>query len=197
MDYAITATIILTSAIQSFFGTGVLLFGTPILLTLGHSFQDILVILLPISSLINIFQIKKSIRKVDLGFYQNLLIYSLPFIFIFLYLSHHISLNISYFVGVFLILISLRQNIKYLKDFFNYLIQYEKSYLMITGILHGLTNLGGALLSASIMVRDLSKESKRVTIAASYLTMAIIQIITILKNFFLEKNFLHLKLEVF
>lgn len=173
MNYAITATIILTSAIQSFFGTGVLLFGTPILLTLGHSFQDILVILLPISSLVNIFQIKKSIRKVDLGFYQNLLIYTLPFIFIFLYLSHHISLNISYFVGVFLILISLRQNIKYLKNFFNYLIQYEKSYLIITGILHGLTNLGGALLSASIMVRDLSKESKRATIAASYLTMAI------------------------
>ena len=50
---------------------------------------------------------------------------------------------------------------------------------MITGILHGLTNLGGALLAASVMVRNLSKESKRTTIAVSYLTMAIIQILTI------------------
>ena len=179
MNYEITATIIFTSTIQSFFGTGVLLFGTPILLTLGYSFQEILVILLPISSLINIFQIKKSIYKIDFRFYKNLLIYSLPFIFIFLYLSQHISLNISYFVGVFLILISLRQNINYLKNSFNYLIKYEKYYLMITGILHGLTNLGGALLAASVMVRNLSKESKRTTIAVSYLTMAIIQILTI------------------
>lgn len=38
-----------TSVIQSMFGAGVLLFGTPLLLLFGYEFVDILIVLLPIS----------------------------------------------------------------------------------------------------------------------------------------------------
>ena len=48
------------------------------------------------------------------------------------------------------------------------------------GVLHGLTNLGGTLLSGAILSKDLSKNSKRVTIAISYFSMALIQVATLI-----------------
>ena len=48
------------------------------------------------------------------------------------------------------------------------------------GIVHGVTNLGGALLTARIFHETLNKYEKRATIAISYMTFAIFQIVTIL-----------------
>ena len=48
------------------------------------------------------------------------------------------------------------------------------------GIIHGMTNLGGALLTAKIFNTDLNKYQKRATTAISYFTFALVQIITIL-----------------
>tara|TARA_Y100000590_G_C15341924_1_gene871751 strand:- start:129 stop:461 length:333 start_codon:yes stop_codon:yes gene_type:complete len=64
------------------------------------------------------------------------------------------------------------------------------------GILHGITNLGGSLLSAIIFNKNLSKDSKRATIAVCYLTFAAFQIITIAITFnnnalFNELNFIY------
>jgi hypothetical protein len=70
------------------------------------------------------------------------------------------------------------------------LIKHEHLYLMIMGIIHGTTNLGGALLSGIVFSKDLSKESKRATIAICYLTFAIFQII-ILIIIFNNNNFLN------
>jgi hypothetical protein len=44
MPADIMLTVIATSIVQSVFGAGVLLFGTPILLLLGHPFVDALVV---------------------------------------------------------------------------------------------------------------------------------------------------------
>ena len=41
MALEIVITIILTATVQSLFGTGVLMLGTPILLILGYDFQNI------------------------------------------------------------------------------------------------------------------------------------------------------------
>ena len=49
MERDILATVLLTATIQSLFGVGVLLFGTPILLLLGYGSLNTLSILLPIS----------------------------------------------------------------------------------------------------------------------------------------------------
>ena len=71
MAFDILITISFTSLVQSIFGTGVLLFGTPILLILGYNFQYTLIILLPISISINLFQIKDSFRKINVEFYKK------------------------------------------------------------------------------------------------------------------------------
>ena len=55
MDAEIILVIIFVSFIQSIFGVGILLFGTPLLIILNHSFIETLTILLPISVLVNFF----------------------------------------------------------------------------------------------------------------------------------------------
>ena len=194
MNIDIFITIILTSVVQSFFGTGVLLFGTPILLILGKGFQTTLVILLPASILINFFQIRNSYKTIDRLFYKNLILISLPLICLSLYLSQSKEINANFLIGIFLIIISLQSKIATIKRTLGWLLNYEKFYLAIMGVFHGLTNLGGSLLSAAILSQDLTKDSKRSTIAVSYCSMAVIQIITLIAtlrfDIFLNKSYL-------
>ena len=183
MSIDITLVILFTAAIQSIFGTGVLLFGTPLLVILGYKFQYALIILLPTSILINSFQLRNNLDNVDILFYKRLLLYSIPLIITFLYLTESFALRINIIVGVFLVVISQKDNILSINRFMNQLIKYENLYLMIMGIIHGITNLGGALLSAIVFSKGLSKEGKRTTIAACYLTFAIFQLSTIVMFF--------------
>ena len=48
------------------------------------------------------------------------------------------------------------------------------------GIIHGLTNLGGSLLTAIVHSKDYEKRITRVTVAISYATFAAFQILTLL-----------------
>ena len=85
MNIDIFFTILFTSVLQSIFGTGILLFGTPALLMLGNNFQTTLTILLPASILVNCFQLRNNLKNIDQHFYKNLILFCLPGIFITLY----------------------------------------------------------------------------------------------------------------
>ena len=170
--------IIITSAIQSIFGTGVLLFGTPLLLLVGYEFQFSLQILLPTSILINIFRLKNKLNKID--------IFSLLPIIFSLYLISIQSININQTIGLILIFSALKETLPRIEKGLAFIFKNESFYLIITGIIHGLSNLGGALLSAIIFSKKLSKDSTRATIASCYLTFTIIQIITLI--FFIGNN---------
>jgi len=183
MDLYILITILITAIVQSIFGTGVLLFGTPLLLILGYNFQYALIILLPTSILISFFQLKNNLNKIDFQFYKRLLLFSIPLIILFLYLTNLNSIKINLFVGIFLIVVAIKENILSINRFIKFLIKYESLYLMIMGMIHGITNLGGALLSAIVFSKNLSKDSKRTTIAICYLTFAVFQIITLIVVF--------------
>jgi len=179
MFYDIIIIISITAIIQSIFGTGVLLFGTPLLLIFGYSFHFALIILLPTSILISLLQLKDNFVNVDINFYKKLIIYCIPFIIVSLYYSGNILTQINYFIGIFLVIISLKNSIQLIDRLFRFLNQYENIYFILMGVLHGITNLGGSLLSASIFNKNFSKITKRTTIAICYLSMAIIQIITL------------------
>ena len=183
MDLYILITILITAIVQSIFGTGVLLFGTPLLLILGYNFQYALIILLPTSILISFFQLKNNLNKIDFQFYKRLLLFSIPLIILFLYLTNLNSIKINLFVGIFLIVVAIKENILSINRMIKFLIKYESLYLMIMGMIHGITNLGGALLSAIVFSKNLSKDSKRTTIAICYLTFALFQIITLVVAF--------------
>jgi uncharacterized membrane protein YfcA len=180
MALDIVFTVLITTIIQSVFGVGVLLFGTPLLLLFGYQFLEALTILLPISLAINAIQIARYYREIDKDFYIKVLIFTIPLIVISLFLLTRSNINIGLLVGVFLIFVGLQNYSTKINSTLQVLVRYEKAYLVVMGIIHGLTNLGGSLLTAIVHNKQLSKHSTRVTIAAAYASFAVFQMVTLL-----------------
>ena len=172
--------IIVTSFIQSIFGVGVLLFGTPLLLLQGYDFIQVVIILLPVSISINLIQIAKDYRSVDLDLYKNILIYTIPFVVIFLFVVSRVEINIGIIIGLFLLFVAAKDYSLKVNKAIQFLVGYEKIYFSVMGIIHGLTNLGGSLLTAVVHGKGYEKQITRVTVAVSYATFATFQIITLL-----------------
>ena len=103
MSPDILITVAVTTVIQSIFGVGVLLFGTPLLLILGYDFIQALYILLPISLTINLLQIAQHHTHIDTDFYTKILICTIPFVVLFLFIVSSASINIGIIIGVFLL----------------------------------------------------------------------------------------------
>ncbi|MCF6202230.1 MAG: TSUP family transporter [Methylococcaceae bacterium] len=180
MPVDILITILITAIIQSVFGVGVLLFGTPILLILGYDFINALSVLLPVSIAINSLQIIKHFQYIDIPFYKHLLIYSIPFVIIFLFLVSTKHVNINLLVGSFLVLVALKNIFPTIEQKLEKTFKHEKIYFSLMGVIHGLTNLGGSLLTAIVHSKNHEKNSSRVTIAICYATFAFFQLITLL-----------------
>jgi len=180
ISYDIVTIVIITALIQSLFGVGILLFGTPLMLSLGYGFINAIVILLPISFAISTIQASKHFNLLDIKFCRYIIVYSAPVISIVLFYVVNVKMDMSLAVGLFIIFVAL-------KDFF---IQVEKIvvictknikvYMIIMGVVHGLTNLGGSLLTAVIHTRNFNKDTSRATIAGSYGIFAIFQIFTLI-----------------
>ena len=179
MPTDILLTVIATSAIQSIFGVGVLLFGTPLLLLLGYDFVNTLRILLPISIAINSLQILKHYQFIDGHFYKNVLIFAIPFVVLFLFLVTSAKINISILVGLFLVLVALKNFSGKVDQTFKSMVNHERTYLGVMGIVHGLTNLGGSLLTAIVHGKQYDKDKTRVTVAVCYATFAVFQLLTL------------------
>jgi uncharacterized membrane protein YfcA len=180
MSFEVVIVIVVTAFIQSIFGVGVLLFGTPLLLLLGYGFIDAIIILLPISISINLIQIVKDYGSVDFDFYKKILIFTIPFVIVFLFLVTQVQINIGFIVGIFLLVVAVKDYSHTIKRFIDFTMMYEKTYFSIMGIVHGLTNLGGSLLTAIVHSKDYTKHITRVTVAISYATFAVFQILTLL-----------------
>ena len=179
MPVDILAALIITTIIQSLFGVGILLFGTPLLLLLGYDFSYTLSVLLPISIAINLLQVVKHYRYINVDLYKNILLYSIPFIVFFLFIITNIKLNVGLLIGLFLIFVALKNFFPRIEQSLRTMLQYEKLYLMIMGIVHGITNLGGSLLTALVHEQGHSKNITRVTIAICYATFAVFQLLTL------------------
>lgn len=179
MPVDILTTLLLTTVIQSIFGVGILLFGTPLLLLLGYEFSYTLSVLLPISIAINILQVLEHYSYIDLKLYKNVLLYSIPFIVLFLFIISSIRLNIGLIIGVFLIFVALKSVSPRIETALKVMLRYEKLYLILMGIVHGITNLGGSLLTALAHEKNLPKNNTRATIAICYATFALFQLLTL------------------
>ncbi len=186
MPVDILLTVVVTAAIQSIFGVGVLLFGTPILLLLGYDFINALSVLLPVSIAINSLQILKHYSYIDRQFYKKVLFYSIPLIVLFLFLISTVKIKIGLLVGGFLILVALKSFFPVVDRQLQKLVRYERSYLAVLGVVHGLTNLGGSLLTAIVHAKDYEKHTTRVTVAVCYASFAVFQLITL---FFIGREF--------
>lgn len=180
MPADILLTVIATSVIQSVFGVGVLLFGTPVLLLLGYDFINALSVLLPISIAINCLQIIKHFRFIDTDFYKKVLLYSIPLVILCLLFVSTAKINISIMVGFFLVLVAVKSFSPQIEEKLQQVIKFERGYLAVMGMVHGLTNLGGSLLTAIVHAKGYEKDVTRVTVAICYATFAVFQLITLI-----------------
>ena len=179
MHFDILAAVVLTATIQSIFGVGVLLFGTPILLVLGYEFLAALTALLPISLTINAIQVSRHVREINGAFFRHILMWSVPFIVLCLLLVSRTKINIGPVVGVFLLVVALKSVWRPAERLLSSLVRFERTYCVVMGIVHGLTNLGGSLLTALVHGKHFDKDATRVTTAVSYGTFALFQLITL------------------
>ena len=179
---------------QSIFGIGLLLFGTPTLLVFGYTFPETLSLLLPISISISLFQFFFSSKK-DFRFIKKFNIFCLPSLIISIYfiLNIYQQFDFKLFISIIITLITL---ISFFYKKLKIKNEHTIFYLVTIGIIHGISNLGGTLLSIlSVSLNRNDKVLSRFFISYGYLSMAISQYIVL---YFMDelilnyKNFLYL-----
>ena len=170
-------------AIQSIFGVGLLLFGTPSFLLFGYDFANTINILMPISITISALQFFKS-KKRDNNFLKEYNLYCLPFLIIFLLIALNFKefFDFKLLVAILLILSSiLILNKKRFSSFKNHFFKFKKIVLVGIGCVHGLTNMGGSFLAIySTLVSKNVKLTARYYICYGYLIMGIVQYLLVL-----------------
>ena len=184
MDFFLENLILLVLIIiQSIFGIGLLLFGTPTFLMLGYDFLNTLNFLLPISIVISFLQFNSlKVKSKKIIFDYN--IFCLPFLVLFLIIALNFKevLNFKVFVAIILIITSILALKK--NTFFSLkkkILKYRKSILIFIGSVHGLTNMGGGFLSIfSSLVNNNDKKYTRHFISYGYLIMGLIQYFVLL-----------------
>jgi hypothetical protein len=184
--------ILFYAVIQSVFGIGILAFGTPTFLLLGFPFQETLSILLPASLCVSFLQIWHEREELKLNWKR---FSGLTFFFaalglsITLYLLESRALDIKIPVGVLMIFSAFLRFSKTLSQKLKKFVgRYEYSFVSIIGFVHGMTNMGGGLLSAFASILYDTKAKIRSHVALGYFVMGLAQIFVLLykKQFVLE-----------
>ena len=188
-NYLILLYLCFIIAIQSCVGVGVLVLGTPFLLIMNFNIIEIFFILLPLSILTsfgNLLIIKLSNKEIELTNLKKLKKFfsiCVPSIIVGLFILKNFEnyINFKILVSIVIIfsilLITYQDRIKFRINFFRI------STLSIIGIIHGLTNSGGTLMSLSLS-HDQKKIGARNSITFFYLFLAIIQYLITIIIFF-------------
>ena len=171
--------IAILAVVQSVFGMGVLVFGTPTLLLMGYDFTTTLGHLLPASFVISLLQVLAAgSSRVPVSRYLYLL--CLPGIGLGLWLAGVGLLTpwIKTFVGGTLLFSALVRfwppSRRLIRRFME---RHFPTYHLAMGVIHGLTNLGGAMLAILASGTNTDKEVIRYTIAHYYLAFSFSQML--------------------
>lgn len=177
--------IIILIILQSIVGIGILVVGTPLLLLLNYEIIEIMSFLLPISiltSLLNFFLIKifnknKFTFYLDVNIKKYFFLFCLPGIFLGIYVIKNFQnyFNFELLVAS-IILISLAIKYKYENSIKNLSAFNSKIVLTLIGVIHGISNSGGTLLSLFLIsnVED-KKNQLRYKITFYYFFLALLQ----------------------
>jgi uncharacterized protein len=184
MDHVIIVAVVVAvfAVVQSVFGMGLLVFGTPTLLLLGLPFANALGWLLPASVAISAIQVfgNAELAKAEWRGVRPLFCIVPLVIALALVLTFDLHAKIDPVVGTMLVTASaIRLNATLQQQLAAFIARAERVYLALMGLLHGFTNMGGAFLSvyASAIHRD--KYAVRATVSGYYLAFGVFQIATI------------------
>jgi len=129
--------------------------------------------------MINSLQIAQDYRDIHTPFYVAVLRYSIPLVVVCLFIAATYQIDLKLIVGAFLLLVALKDHVAAIERLLQSLMRYPRAYLLIMGVVHGLTNLGGSLLTAWVHQQHYPKAVTRVTVAACYATFALFQLLTL------------------
>jgi uncharacterized protein len=193
LNYLIFLLIIILSTFQTIVGVGILVLGTPILILYGFDIVEAMLFLLPLSifnstlNFIYLHKFKKGI-SIDINMGKYFFFICLPSVFVGLFFLKkfisYINFNLLICFVIWFVLI-----LSYLNKERNFSENLKKIIIFVTGLLHGVTNSGGSLLSLLIVKSyDKSVNYKRFQIIFFYLFLATFQFFSII--FIFKKEFL-------
>jgi uncharacterized protein len=175
--------VIILVMIQSVVGVGVLVLGTPTLLLLNVTLIEAMNYLLPISIITSFINLMIMKFKVNTFIYDKnrlilFFIICIPFVLVGLIILKFLNelINFDYLVSIIIILTLIyKKKISLITK--NLSLKLNKVILMIIGIIHGLTNSGGTLLSILLINLNKSNKESRSEITLFYFFLALIQFI--------------------
>ena len=180
MDIIELLIIVLLSIFQSVFGIGLLIIGTPTFLLLGYNFFDVLNILLPFSITISLLQVIYS-KEIDSGFNKKILLYCIPSLILALSIlvKYENSIDFILLISFTIIFFSILNLSKFKNIIFNDSNERINISLVILGLIHGFTNLGGSFFT--LICANINKQKKliRHNIANGYLILGAVQLLFI------------------
>ena len=184
MDFLfIYLTLFFISTVQSIAGVGILVLGTPLLLLINYSIIEIMLTLLPLSLLsssLNLIFIKfifKLNNFFDFRILKYFLMICLPGVLCGILLLKYFDevFNFKIIVAI-VILISVLLRLRF-SSVFSESFKFKKIPIFFIGLIHGLTNSGGTLLTLLLLNKDHKNANlSRFQIHFFYFLLALFQI---------------------
>jgi hypothetical protein len=179
---AIVGTVAIFSIVQSIFGVGLLVFGTPTLLLLDLPFNLVLGYLLPCSIVISALQLATSGGLTLEPIRRRFLVYTAPAVLAATIVTLAIgSLHqIRFAVGVMLLFTAVTRIGPMRTILERFVRAHGRPLLVGLGVIHGLSNLGGGILTAIVGSTFSDKAAIRRHVAFAYGTMASLQLAVVM-----------------
>ena len=168
------------SVVQSIFGVGLLVFGTPTLLLLGYSYSETLWLLLPCSVTISLIQVVNDYKLIEAKKRAVYLVIPTLVLSLALVVTYENGINITRIVGVLLLLIGVIRFSSKLQALLSSTVKkHIQIYYIIIGVVHGISNMGGGPLSILMSTIYSKKEIIRANVAFIYLILAMFQLVVL------------------
>ena len=178
--YILIIIIAVFSIIQSIFGVGLLLFGTPTLLLLEYSYSETLWLLLPCSLTISLIQVVSDYKLIEAKKRAVYLVIPTLVLSLALVVTYANGINITRIVGILLLLIGVIRFSSKLQALLSSTVKkHIQIYYIIIGVVHGISNMGGGPLSILMSTIYSKKEIIRANVAFIYLILAMFQLVVL------------------
>ena len=155
------------------------MWGTPSLILLGYEFSTALSLLLPISVGISSLQAGLNFKHINRKGTLQFIKFSLPLVVFGLILILILDIKVEWFVFGALVAGGMIR-LSMFQRFSDKISNFKDFILPFIGMVHGISNLGGALLVVWVSHTDKTELGFRTTVAACYFLLGVLQIVTLM-----------------
>ena len=178
----LVAAVAVLAVVQSIFGVGLLLFGTPLLLLFGMRYADVLAYVLPCSIVVSLLQVVTSGGFTLEPIRRRFLLITAPAVVVMTAVALAVGSprQIRTVIGAMLLVTALTRIGPLQRALARTVQRHTSALMLLLGVVHGWSNLGGGVLTVIVGSSFDDKESIRRHIAFAYGAMAILQLTLVL-----------------